>query len=387
MKNNIIITIKKELRGIIRDKKSLMMMLLTPLMIPLFIFIFSFVYDNMINDETIDKYNIGINYSLTNTEKEIIKNLNFETIYYSTRDKLQDAYETGKIDAYIILNDTNNYSIYANNMNQTSYSASVQASMYLDNYNQYLAQNYLTNIGANLNNVYNNISYSTEDLVGSNDLVNEIITMGFIFAIMAITLTAIYSATDTTAGEKERGTLETFLTFPVKSEELIAGKYLAISVSCFVTSIISTLLIVISLSISSQMFDIFKDTVLNFNIITIITGLLIMFAYSLFISGLCIAIASLSKSYKEAQSTLTPISLITMVPMFFDLLGMELNPILSLIPIVNHALLLEIIFCQSLTFVDTINILIMFISTIIYSIIIIKLITKMYKSEKVLFAV
>ena len=37
MNNRILITIKKELRGIIRDKKSLMMMLVTPILIPIFI--------------------------------------------------------------------------------------------------------------------------------------------------------------------------------------------------------------------------------------------------------------------------------------------------------------------------------------------------------------
>ena len=111
-----------------------------------------------------------------------------------------------------------------------------------------------------------------------------------------------------------------------------------------------------------------------------------MFAYSLFISGLCIAIASFTKTYKEAQSALTPVSLVTVVPMFMDIMEVELTPVISLIPIVNHVMLLETIFCQKLTGNDIINIAIMFISTIIYSIIIIKLITKMYKSEKILFA-
>ena len=39
------------------------------------------------------------------------------------------------------------------------------------------------------------------------------------FVVMAITLTSIYSATDATAGEKERGTLETLLTFPINENK------------------------------------------------------------------------------------------------------------------------------------------------------------------------
>ena len=55
--------------------------------------------------------------------------------------------------------------------------------------------------------------------------------MAITFTIMAITLSCIYTSTDTTAGEKERGTLETILTFPISRKELIFGKYLAISIS------------------------------------------------------------------------------------------------------------------------------------------------------------
>lgn len=383
MNNAVITTIKKELRGILRDKKSLMMMLLTPLMIPIFIFMFSFVYDSMMkdDDDTAYKYQIGINYNMSSIEQDIIKDMDFETKYYATKDEMQTAFENGEVDAYAIKND-NNYLIYSN-----GYYVSMSFSSYLDAYNNYLAQDYLSSINADMNKVYNNISYDFEELHGSNDLVNEIITMGFIFAIMAISLTAIYCATDSTAGEKERGTLETFLTFPIKSEELITGKFLAIFISCLITSLISTLLAVISFGLASNMFEIYKDTILNFNFVTITMGLLIMIAFSVFISGLCIAIASLSKSYKEAQSSLTPVSLLTMIPMFLDILDINMTPILALIPVVNHTMLLKTVFCGTIQTADLINIIIMFVSTIIYSIIVIRLITKQYKSEKVLFSI
>ena len=83
MNNAVIITVKKELRGIIRDKKSLLMMLVTPLLIPVFIFLFSGIYDSMMNkDTTVKEYNVGINYELTSIEKDIIKELNFDYTNY-----------------------------------------------------------------------------------------------------------------------------------------------------------------------------------------------------------------------------------------------------------------------------------------------------------------
>ncbi|MGM9878235.1 MAG: ABC transporter permease [Bacilli bacterium] len=383
MTNNVVETIKKELRGIVRDKKSLLMMIVTPLMIPLFIFIFSIMYNDMIYNTEDNSYTIGVNYSLNSVEKDLIKEAGLVVNNYSSKEEMEIAFNEGNIDAYVILSN-NKYIIYSNNMNENSNMASKGIVYYLDNYNNYLAQNYLEEIDADLNNVYNNINYDYEQIKGSNDLVDLNINMGFIFALMAITLTAVYGATDSTAGEKERGTLETFLTFPIKSNELILGKYLAISISCFVTSIISMILTLTSLSICKGMFEIYNDVVLNLNISSVSLVFIIMICYSLFISGLCIAIASFSKSYKEAQSALTPISILVMIPMLFDMFGIKINLFLSLIPIVNHSLLINDIICGN---ANIINIIVMFISTILYVILIIYFITKQYKSEKILFSI
>lgn len=382
--NNVLTTIKKELRGIIRDKKTLLMMLLTPLLIPIFTIVMSYIYDN-INNKNVE-YNVGINYVLTDEEKKIVDSLDINLIYYETKDEQEKAYENGAINAYVI-RENNNYLIYANEDNQDSLYASQMFSKYLESYNTYLANNYLQNIGADLNKVYHNIDYSFVQLKGKKDLVNLIISMGFIFCIMSITLVATYCTIDSTAGEKERGTLETFLTFPIKSNEIITGKYLAIVISCIVTSIISVIFVIGSLGISYNIFEIYKDASISFNFITISLGLLIMIIYSLFISGICIAIASMSKSYKEAQSALTPISMLTMIPMFLELIGITLTPLLSLIPVLSQVMLLENIFCDRLTSSVMLNIGIMFVSTIIYTIIIIKYISNQYKSEKILFSI
>lgn len=383
MNKNIKETIKKELRSIIRDKKSLIMMLLTPLFIPVFILIFSYIYTDIIYSEKTTSSYIGINYTPNSIEKKLISDNNLKTKKFKNKKEMQQAFDDKKIDAYITL-ENNEYKIYYNEINENSTIASTQIVAYLESYNTYLANNYLTNINANLDLVYNNISYNLKKITSSsNDLVNMIVTFGFIFAIMSITLTAIYCATDIIAGEKERGTLETFLTFPIKSNELIIGKYLGISIACLITSIISITLIIGSLLIAHNMFDIYKNIVFNFNIEVIFLSLLIMFSYSLFISGLSIAIASFSKSYKEAQSMLTPLSFIVMIPMFFEILDIKINNLFSIIPIINHTLLINDIFTGK---INIINILLMFLSTIIYIIIIIKFLTKIYRREKILFA-
>lgn len=70
--NNIKITIKKELRSVIRDKKSLLMMALTPLFIPIFVILMSYMYETLTSDNKETKYQVGVNYNLSTTEKELL---------------------------------------------------------------------------------------------------------------------------------------------------------------------------------------------------------------------------------------------------------------------------------------------------------------------------
>ena len=386
MNNRILITIKKELRGIIRDKKSLMMMLVTPILIPIFILLFSYMYETMLyKDESTNTYNIGVNYAYTKEEKKSLKELNLNIKQYKSKNELQDSYKKGKIDLYVIKSN-NNYKIYENESNQNSIYATSIYTKYLDSINKYLGDTYLDSINASKDKVYNNITYEYKKLEGKNDFVNQVISTGLMFVVMAITLTSIYSATDATAGEKERGTLETLLTFPIKKEELLTGKYLAITISCIITTILSLILTVISLKISSNIFSFYKDAVININMTTLLLALIIMISYSFFISGACIAIASFSKTFKEAQSALTPLSFTVMIPMFLEILDIKLNSCLSLIPVISHTMLLEQVICNTLTTTTIINIFLMFTSTILITIIIIKIITKVYKSEKILFS-
>lgn len=377
---NIEITIKKELRAIVRDKKSLFMMALTPFFIPLFVFLLTYVYDTMLKENK-DIYDIGVNYTLNEIEKEIVKDINLNIKTYDNETKLKEAYKKEKIKAYIVKED-NNYKVYNNNGSEEGSFIEMYITSYLESYKNYLGNIYLSENNIDPNLVYNNITYSIEELEGSSLFANEVLNMAIIFTIMAITLTAIYSATDLTAGEKERGTLETLLTYPIKSSELILGKYLAIVISSILTLIISMILLVVSLTIVNNNFDIFKDITFNLNIKTISLSILILITYSLFISGLCIAIASKSKTFKEAQSSLTPVSLIICLPMFMQLLNIKLNGYLNLIPILNHSFILSDIFLNK---INKVNIFLTIISSIIYALILIYIIIKQYKSEKILF--
>lgn len=377
---NIKITIKKELRAIIRDKKSLLMMALTPFFIPLFVILMSYIYESMMTkDATI--YKIGINYNISDIEEEILKQNNLDIVYYQNKEEIEKAYDSKDISAYI-LKENSTYTVYNNSQSEDGSYISMAITSYLENYNKYLGSLYLSENNIDTNLVYNSINYNTIELEGDSMMGNQVINMAIVFTIMAITLTAIYTATDSTAGEKERGTLETILTYPIKASELILGKFLAIVISGIITLFISIILTITSLTFVKYNFEILKSISFNLNLISIILSIIILLTYVFFISGLCIAIASRTKSFKEAQSTLTPVSLITCIPMFLQLLNTKLNNGLIFIPILNHNFILNDIFLGD---INALNIIITIVSSIVYALVLVYIIIKEYKSERVLF--
>ncbi len=379
-KKSILITIKKEIRSILRDKKTLITLLVFPILIPLLIFLYSYVYDNQSEE---NYYNIAINYNTNVTEKSILKECYLTPKYYKDLSSMKKAYNEGKVIAYIDYNEKEKkYTIYTNQDSEEGMYASNYITTYLDSYNNYLAKLYLTGEDIDVDKVYNNFTYNFKNLEGENFILELIFSMAFTYIIMSIVLASTNMATSATAVEKENGTLETLLTFPIKTNELIIGKYLACVITSIVASLIGLILTIGSIFIASSIFDMFKTISFEINILTILIGIITCISASLFISGLAIALTSFAKTYKEAQSSSQVLSILTVIPMMISLMDIEITNYYYLIPIVNYVQLLMDIFSKEF---NIINILIVLLSSIIYVILVISFIIKQYKEEKVLF--
>lgn len=381
MKSNLFNILKKELREVFRDKKSLAMMLIIPIFIPLIMLGMSALFDMQANKD-IEEYNkIGFAYDLSDIEKQIAEHMNIEVVN-GTEDELKTKYENGEINLYITKN-ANTYTINNDSSDNSSYAKGLMEE-YFNAYKQYLQQDYLQNQGVNPDEVFNIITVEENVFEEDNYFGNYIKNYAFLFIIMAITVSATYPATDTTAGEKERGTLETLLTFPIKSKDIIIGKFLSVSISSIVTGLISFALAIVALYISKDMFTIYEGVDIMYSMPSIIFAIVVIIAYSFFISGLCISIASTSKTFKEAQSALTPLTFISFFPSFIVfMVGVQTTPILSLIPFLNYTMIFTDIAAGN---INLLNIALMAVSTIVYIALIFTYIIKQYKSEKVLFS-
>ena len=164
---------------------------------------------------------------------------------------------------------------------------------------------------------------------------------GFIpYVIIILTLTgAMYPAIDLTAGEKERGTIETILASPVSRGALAGGKFLTVLTTAMATALLSLLSLTLSARFTSSGGSEMQPFALNLSAQGVIAMLIIMIPVAVLFSGALLAIALTAKSYKEAQSYVTPLMMVVIMPAIAAMLpGVELNTLLALIPILNVSL-------------------------------------------------
>ena len=381
MKNNLWNILKKELRELFRDKKSLAMMLVIPIFIPLLVIGMSALFESQMNVDTAEYNKIGFSYELSEVEESIAKEMDIDVVHGTTKE-LKEKYEEGNIDLYITKKD-NHYTIHSDGSDNSSYASSLMET-YFNTYKEVLQQESLSKQKINPDEILNIITVDEKVVEEDNFFASYIKNYAFLFILMAITVSATYPATDTTAGERERGTLETLLTFPIKSKDIIIGKFLGVTVSSIITGLLSLALAVISLFISKDMFTIYEGVNTMYSLSSIIYAVVVIVTYSFFISGLCIAIASTSKTFKEAQSALTPLTFISLFPgMIAFMIGITTNTLISIIPFLNFTTIFTDITAGN---INVLHIFLMMLSTVIYISIVFYYIIKQYKSEKVLFA-
>ena len=380
MKSNLWNILKKELREMFRDKKSLAMMLVIPIFIPLIIIGMSAVFEGTMNMPITDYNTIGFDYELNSVEESIAQELQINAVY-DTENRLEEKFLSGGIDLYVT-KEGDIYTMHGSDSDTTQYASGLVES-YFDAYKAYLQTDYLANHNVDADEVLDIIVLESDMGTEENFFASYIISYAFLFIIMAITVSATYPATDTTAGEKERGTLETLLTFPIKSRDIIVGKFLSVTVASIITGLISLVLAVISLKVANGMFSIYEGVELMLSPAALLYAVVVILAYSFLISGLCIAIASKSKTFKEAQSALTPLIFVSLFPgLIAFMVGITTNNVTACIPFLNYT----IIFSDMANgYVNGLHIILMLASTILIIAIVLRVIIKQYKSEKVLF--
>ncbi len=209
---------------------------------------------------------------------------------------------------------------------------------------------------------------------------------------------AMYPAIDLTAGEKERGTMETLLCSPVSRLNLVLGKFLMVvtaSVSSIVFSLVSMGVTAITgiayfggsgriqaaqNAAAKAAGDGMIPTIDPFGLIGVfgmVAPVAVLFA------ALLLTVSFFAKSYKEAQSYVSPMVIVIIMPAMMGMLpGIELTAKTALIPILNLSLVCK----EMLSGVWHWNyIALIFGSSCLYAAVALALCVKMFNRESVMF--
>jgi sodium transport system permease protein len=161
----------------------------------------------------------------------------------------------------------------------------------------------------------------------------------YIFIIFCF-IGCLYPTLDIITGEKEKGTIETLLTAPAARHHILLGKVLAIALIGVCAALMTIGGMYATLRIAADMPAEILQTVtgiLSAKFIMMLFAMLI--PLSLFFAGLLSSIAVRAASFKEAQSYVTPLMFVVIVPAMIALMpGVKLTWATAFIPILNIAL-------------------------------------------------
>jgi sodium transport system permease protein len=157
--------------------------------------------------------------------------------------------------------------------------------------------------------------------------------------LLATLMGGLYLAIDATAGERERGSLESLLTLPVRREHLIYGKIAATTVMMLVA--LALVAASIAASLEAVPLETFGMTA-NFGPGTVWRVFLLVAPFALVAAALLTVVASFTRTYKEAQSWLGIVLLVPTVPIAIaSVLSVQPQAALMLVPSLSQHLLIQ----------------------------------------------
>ncbi len=130
--------------------------------------------------------------------------------------------------------------------------------------------------------------------------------------VMGIFVGGLQIAIDSTAGERERGSLEPLLVIPVPRLSIIGGKWLAATAFSLASAVLTAALMGIGLEYSPlQRLGLRLE--LDGGVMALIVAAIVPLAFS--VTALQMVVATLARSYKEAQSYVSFLMLLPMLPL------------------------------------------------------------------------
>ncbi|KTF08976.1 ABC transporter permease [Pseudoalteromonas sp. 10-33] len=396
---------KKELKELLRDKKTLMFVVLLPVLIfPVIFAIVAFIGTQaaLDADQKVNTYVI-INgeYAQEFTDK-VFYHKSFKLYKgsktFNTIEELKAGVTAGDIDMGIYLpsNAVKTLDCGEQSKWQVVFNDAKSINFLFDRVKE-LAQEYsdvlqaekLKSFGIEESahkSILNPIEVVKVDTADKRENLGEKIGAYLPYLLIPLVLMgATYPAIDLGAGEKERGTLETLLLTPITRTELVLGKFITL----LTTSIASTTITVVSMgcwvavALAFADLDFIKTAFSTLAVTDLLMIFVLLLPLAAIFSSLALAISIYARTFKEAQNYMAPLSMGVFFPIIISIMpNMELTAKTAFIPVTNVALAIKDIIKGTVdyTFVGLI-----FLATVLIAGALLAFCVKWFNREDVLF--
>lgn len=384
----ILVIVKKELKRFFTDKRMIMSLILPGVLI----FVLYSLMGNFIGDAitpaddyeyvicvenesvTLDGYlsTLGFKYKKVNAPREEAEKKLVDKeidLYVSFSEDFDDA-GADKAGKNVVIE-------YNSAKSESAKIYSALQTIYMQNSVASVDYNYAINAGV-----------ENPDMATEEDVVKMILTMFMPFILMVFLVTGSVSvASESIAGEKERGTIATLLVTPVKREYIALGKIIALTVTSLFSSLVSFVGIMASLPNLLQLERIGDVTSIDLSVYgasTFVGILGIILITVMMFTMIMSVLSTFAKSVKEATQFVTPAMIVVMLASVTSMIGggkAVTNPALYLIPIYNCAQCLTMLFSgefYGLCYLFTI------LSDALFVVLGVVLLAKMFNNEKIM---
>jgi len=349
---NILTIFLKEMKDIFRDRRTLILMIIIPLVLfPLIINISSKFMIKLETTAATRVLRVGI---ILNGNSDRLRQLlreredmhledindeaslpnrisrgNFDFCFVLDRDfdKKVASLEQGKIRLYFKSSTKNDIS-------------KRRINSILDDYQKILLEERFEKLGLDTG-VTETLDIDENDIVTVKEKFGEKIGgfIPYLFVIFCF-VGAMYPAIDLGAGEKERGTIETLLVSPATRFQIVIGKFIVVTLSGIISALLTFVGLYASIKMNSDVPSKIVDLIMKvIDIHSVLFIFSLIIPISVFFAGVLLSFSFFANSFKEAQSIMTPLNFLVIIPAFIGTLpGMKLTVLTSLIPILNVSL-------------------------------------------------
>ncbi|MFY8275056.1 ABC transporter permease [Pseudoalteromonas sp. SSDWG2] len=354
----------KEIKELLRDRKTLMFVVALPLLI--FPVIFALV-GFLASKAAIEAEQEVHTYAIVNAHyaqpfsDEVFYHKSFKALdkehNYTSVDDLKAAVEAGDIDVGIYIPSDAQSALYQGEQSQWQIIFNdAQAINFLftnlkevaDKYAKKLQSAKLVELGVSAEAqkaLLQPIVLEKVNTADQRENIGEKIGAYIPYLLLPLVLTgAMYPAIDLGAGEKERGTLETLLLTPLSRTQVVLGKFLTVFCSGITSALVTVLSFGLWITLAGTFIelDMLKEAFGSVMATDLLLILLLLIPVAAIFGSLALTISIYARSFKEAQNYMSPLSFLMFIPIIVAIMpNMELNARTALIPITNICLAIK----------------------------------------------